>query len=104
MDCPLHTVASGDAVTTLEQLAERVAQVGLDVVAITDHSVTAAAVTALERGIGARVIVGAEIRTPDGDVIGLFLTERIPYVLPLAEVPTRLSSHGGREDVPCPDH
>ena len=56
----------------------------LDVVCITDHNVTAAAVAAAERGIGARVIVGEEISTREGDVIGLFLTERIPYVLPLA--------------------
>ena len=31
VDCHLHTVASGDAVLTLEQLAERARQVGLDV-------------------------------------------------------------------------
>ena len=37
-----------------------------------------------------RVVVGEEVRTPDGDVIGLFLTERIPYVLPLAEVIGRI--------------
>ncbi len=39
-----------------------------------------------------RVVVGEEIRTPYGDVIGLFLTERIPYVLPLAEVIGRIKA------------
>jgi len=86
VDCHLHTSVSGDAVTTIEELAERVKQERLDVVCITDHNVTSAAVAAAERDIGARVIVGEEIRTREGDVIGLFLTERIPYVLPLAEV------------------
>ena len=101
-DCHLHTIASGDAWTTLDQLAERVVEVGLDVVFITDHNVTSAAVTAMERGIGARVIVGEEVRTPSGDIIGLFLTERVPYVLPVAEVVARIRSQGGLVYAPHP--
>src|SRR5216684_1376695 len=95
VDCHLHTVASGDAVTTLDQLAERVTQARLDVVCVTDHNVTSAAVTAAGRGIGgARVIVGEEIRTQAGDVIGLCLAERIPYVLPVIEVAGRIREQG----------
>jgi predicted metal-dependent phosphoesterase TrpH len=102
VDCHLHTALSGDAVTSLDQLAERVAQEQLDVVFITDHNVTAAAVAAAERGIGARVLVGEEIRTRDGDVIGLFLTERIPYVLPLNEVTGLIRAQGGLVYLPHP--
>jgi len=102
VDCHLHTVASGDAVTTLDQLAERVARNRIDVVCITDHNETAAAEAAVRQGLGARVIVGEEIRTPDGDVIGLFLAERIPYVLPLAEVTGRIRAQGGLVYVPHP--
>ncbi len=102
VDCHLHTVASGDAVLTLEQLAERTQQTGLDVVCITDHNVTSAAVAAAERDLGVRIIVGEEIRTPDGDVIGLFLTERIPYVLPLPEVVGRIRTQGGLVYAPHP--
>jgi predicted metal-dependent phosphoesterase TrpH len=102
VDCHLHTALSGDAVTTIDELAERVEQERLDVVCITDHNVTAAAVQAAERGIGARVIVGEEIRTTEGDVIGLFLTERIPYVLPLAEAIARIRERGGLVYLPHP--
>jgi predicted metal-dependent phosphoesterase TrpH len=102
LDCHLHTVASGDAWTTLDQLAERVQECRLDVIAITDHNVTSAAVTAAQQGIGARVIVGEEIRTPSGDIIGLFLGERIPYVLPLVEVAGRIRAQGGLVYVPHP--
>ena len=102
VDCHLHTAASGDAVTSLDQLAERVGHSGLDVVCLTDHNVTSAAVQAIERGVGARVIVGEEIRTAHGDVIGLFLTERIPYVLPLAEVVARIRAQGGLVYLPHP--
>jgi predicted metal-dependent phosphoesterase TrpH len=102
MDCHLHTAASGDAWTTLDQLAARVAQCRLDVVCITDHNVTSAAVAAAEQGIGCRVIVGEEVRTPSGDIIGLFLTERIPYVLPVAEVTGRIRAQGGLVYAPHP--
>jgi len=100
VDCHLHTVASGDAVTTLEQLAERARQAGLDVVCITDHNEISAAVAA--RDLGVRIVVGEEIRTPDGDMIGLFLTERVPYVLPVAEVVARIRAQGGLVYAPHP--
>ncbi|MER6980254.1 PHP-associated domain-containing protein [Streptomyces carpinensis] len=102
VDCHLHTVASGDAVLTLEELADRARATGLDAVCVTDHNVTHAAAAAAERDLGVRIIVGEEIRTPDGDVIGLFLTERIPYVLPLTEVIGRIRAQGGLVYVPHP--
>ena len=102
VDCHLHTELSGDAVTSIDELAERVELERLDVVCVTDHNVTAAAAAAAERGIGARVIVGEEIRTQDGDVIGLFLTERIPYVLPLADAIARIKEQGGLVYLPHP--
>jgi len=102
VDCHLHTVASGDAVLTLEQLAEGARRSGLDVVCVTDHNEISAAVAAAGRDLGVRVVVGEEIRTPDGDVIGLFLTERIPYVLPLAEVVARIRAQGGLVYAPHP--
>jgi predicted metal-dependent phosphoesterase TrpH len=102
VDCHLHTAASGDANTSLDELAEQVERNRLDVVCVTDHNVTSAALAAAERGIGARVIVGEEIRTPNGDLIGLFLTERIPYVLPLTEVAGLIRGQGGLVYVPHP--
>jgi len=102
VDCHLHTVASGDASLTLEELADRARATGLDVVFVTDHNVTEAAMAAARRDLGVRIIVGEEIRTPDGDVIGLFLTERIPYVLPLAEVTARIRAQGALVYAPHP--
>src|SRR5215471_11312096 len=95
LDCHLHTAASGDARTTLDELAERDEAVQLDVVCITDHHSIEAAQAALGRNLGVRVIVGEEIRTSSGEIIGLYLTERIPYVLPLAEVVRRIRAQGG---------
>jgi hypothetical protein len=102
VDCHLHTIASGDARTTLDQLIERVDTLGLDVVCITDHHSVETAVAALKRELHVRVIVGEEIRTPSGELIGLFLSERIPYVLPVAEVVHRIKAQGGLVYAPHP--
>jgi len=102
VDCHLHTVASGDAVTTLDLLAERVAEEKIDVVCITDHNVVSAAVAAAGLLGGARVIVGEEIRTQAGEVTGLFLAERVPYVLAAAEAIGRIRDQGGLVYLPHP--
>ena len=103
VDCHLHTVASGDAVTTLGELAERAAAERIDVIAITDHNETRAAMQAAAAWTGAvRVIVGEEIRTRAGEIIGLFLTERIPYVLPVSDAVARIRAQGGLVYLPHP--
>jgi predicted metal-dependent phosphoesterase TrpH len=102
IDCHLHTVRSGDACTKLDELEERVESTGLDVVCITDHHAIDGAEEALRRDFGIRVIVGEEIRTPIGELIGLFLQERIPYVLPVEEVVGRIRRQGGLVYVPHP--
>jgi len=103
VDCHLHSVASGDAITTLDQIAERAAAERIDVVCITDHNETSAAMHAAANWAGPlRVIVGEEIRTQAGEIIGLFLTERIPYVLPALEVVARIRAQGGVVYLPHP--
>lgn len=77
IDCHVHTMWSGDSTTTPEELAEAVRATGVDVVCITDHGTTAGA-RALEGLLPCTVVVGQEQRTPDGDLIGLFLPERLP--------------------------
>jgi predicted metal-dependent phosphoesterase TrpH len=104
LDCHLHTAASGDARTTLDELVQRIEAVHLDIVCITDHHSIEFAELAhiLVRDIGARVIVGEEIRTPSGELIGLYLSERIPYVLPVADVVQRIRAQGGLVYAPHP--
>ena len=102
MDCHLHTVHSGDAVTTPEQMLQGACSAGLDVIAVTDHHVVDAAKRMQEMAAdyGVQVVVGEEIRTPLGEIIGLFLTERVPYVLPLLEAASRVREQGGVVYVP----
>jgi predicted metal-dependent phosphoesterase TrpH len=110
VDCHLHTVASGDSVLRPEQLVERAAAEGIDVICVTDHhEIGAAQRLAAEMaeaagtaGTGLRIVVGEEIRTPAGELLGLFLTERIPYVLPVDEVLDRIHAQGGLVCLPHP--
>lgn len=102
VDCHLHTCYSGDAVTTLDELGERIESSGLDAVCITDHHAVRGAREAIERGIGCRVIVGEEVRTARGELIGLFLSERIPHGLAADATARRIREQGGLVYVPHP--
>ncbi|MGH9296382.1 MAG: PHP domain-containing protein [Acidimicrobiales bacterium] len=102
MDCHLHTMWSGDSTTTPDELAAAVADTGIDVLCITDHStVTGAASLALQ--LPCRVVVGQEQRTPEGEIIGLFLSERIPAGCRSAsEAAAAVRAQGGLVYVPHP--
>jgi len=93
---------SGDAVTTLDELAAQVEDAGLDVACVTDHNAVAGAFAAIERDLGCRVVVGEEIRTGAGEIIGLFLSERVPYGIDVREAVVRVREQQGLVYVPHP--
>jgi len=102
VDMHSHTCYSGDAVTTLDELAERIESTDLDVLCVTDHHSIRGALEALERDVACRVVVGEEVKTRAGEVIGLFLTERVPHGLAPEETITRIREQGGVVYVPHP--
>lgn len=102
VDCHTHTCFSGDAVTTIEEYAARVSMLDVDVVCVTDHHSIRGALELLDLGLTARIVVGEEIRTHEGELIGLFLTERIPPGLPLEETVAHIRAQGGITYVPHP--
>ncbi len=77
VDMHSHTMWSGDSTTTPDEIAAAVTESGIDVLCITDHHAIEGAVR-LAGQLGCRVVVGEEMRTHAGELIGLFLTERIP--------------------------
>lgn len=101
VDMHSHTMWSGDSTTTPDELAEAVAESGVDVVCITDHNAIKGA-TELADLLPCRVIAGEELRTHAGELIGLFLTERIPFGTPPAEAAHRIREQGGVVYVPHP--
>lgn len=103
LDPHVHTMWSGDSTTTPDELAQAISVAGLDGVAITDHNTIAGAVALAESGeLGCAVIVGEEVRTVDGDLIGLFLTERVPPGLKPLDAAALIRGQGGLVYVPHP--
>lgn len=101
VDFHSHTMYSGDSTTTPDEFAESLAHAALDVVAITDHNTIDGAL-ALAHQLPCEVIVGEEMRTHAGELIGLFLTERVPQGLPPKETARRIRDQGGIVYVPHP--
>jgi hypothetical protein len=92
---------SGDSTTTAEELEQAVTDCGLDVLCITDHHAVKGAQELAGR-LPCRVVVGEELRTHAGEIIGLFLTEHVPFGVPPEEAARRIRAQGGLVYVPHP--
>lgn len=101
VDLHSHTMWSGDSTTTPDEVEQAVVESGLDVLCITDHNSIKGAAE-LSGVLPCRVIVGEELRTHAGEIIGLFLTERIPFGTPPAEAAKAIRDQGGVVYVPHP--
>jgi predicted metal-dependent phosphoesterase TrpH len=103
VDFHLHTMWSGDATTTPDELEEAVRASEVDVLCITDHGTVNGALELARTGrLPCRVIVGQELRTWAGEVIGLFLDERLPYGLKPDETVARIRAQGALVYIPHP--
>lgn len=76
VDLHTHSVASPDGGITVEQYSRAIGAKLVDTVAITDHDRIDFALEMQQKFPGA-IIVGEEIMTTAGEIIGLYLRERI---------------------------
>lgn len=99
VDMHVHTAHSHDGYLSLNALARACRRRNLGAVAVTDHDEIAGALAAArEFRLGrfpARVIVGEEVTTSQGEIIGLFLRERVPPGMTLAETFRAIHEQGG---------
>lgn len=105
VDLHMHTDHSGDCATPVEHLLATAREQGLGAIAITDHNEISGALEAAGKSAryGVKVIVGEEVKTASqGEVIGLFLSERIPRGLTLAETVAEIKRQDGIVYVPHP--
>jgi predicted metal-dependent phosphoesterase TrpH len=106
VDLHMHTDHSPDCATPVEVLLETARDRGLGAIAITDHNEVSGALEA--RRIAAemgdiKVIVAEEVKTAEqGEVIGLFLEEKIPKGMTMAETIAAIRAQGGLVYVPHP--
>ncbi len=101
IDLHTHSTASHDGGITADQYAKALSTNVLDVIAVTDHNQLDFAV-GLRRQLGDRIIVGEEIMTTGGEIIGLYLTERIRPGLSPLETIGLIKEQGGLVYVPHP--
>lgn len=101
VDCHSHTMWSGDSTTTIDELLVAVVASGIDVLCITDHSTTNGAQELVDV-LPCRVIIGEELRTGPGELLGLFLRERIPFGVTPEEFCQRVHDQGGLVSAPHP--
>jgi predicted metal-dependent phosphoesterase TrpH len=92
---------SGDSTTTPDEFAAAVDASGLDVVCITDHNAIAGAVELRDR-LACRVVIGEELRTAAGEIIGLFLHERVPMGISHLDAARAIRDQGGVVYIPHP--
>jgi predicted metal-dependent phosphoesterase TrpH len=96
-DLHLHTIYSYDGTASLAAVLNRAKQIGLDVIAITDHDEIMGGLKARElaSSYGVEVIPGCEITTAEGDLLALFIKEKVSPKLSFVESILRVREQGG---------
>jgi predicted metal-dependent phosphoesterase TrpH len=105
-DMHIHSMAS-DGTASAEQILDHVEHhTDLDVIAISDHERIEAAFVcrrlALERGSRVHVVVGEEVTTRSGHLLGLFLQQRLLRNQRLEITVAEIHEQGGLAIVPHP--
>jgi predicted metal-dependent phosphoesterase TrpH len=98
-DLHIHTLASDGTSGILEILDHVERDTDLAVIAITDHERIDAALAARaisrERGLRAEVVIGEEVTTRGGHLLGLYLTERVKPLQSLRTTIAQIHEQGG---------
>ena len=96
-DLHIHTIFSYDGTATVPAVLRCAKELGLDVIAITDHDEIAGALLAIDLAphYGVEVIPGIEITTADGDLLAFFIKEKVAPGLSLVETVLKVRELGG---------
>lgn len=115
-DLHVHTSYSGfskvlfipypESVSSPKTMVNAAVKKKLDVLCITDHNEIEGAWKAQkyvrEKGLDIDIVIGEEISTVDGEILGLFLQKRIPENLSAAETLDFIHEQGGLAIAPHP--
>ena len=108
IDLHTHSVASPDGSLTEADYRRMLETERLDYIAVTDHNTIDFArelkknLTAALTALGKRIIVGEEIRTTKGEIIGLYLKETVPMLMTPEETIAAIRQQGGLVCIPHP--
>jgi predicted metal-dependent phosphoesterase TrpH len=101
IDMHSHTYLSPDSNAQFQDIIRAVERRGLDSLAVTDHNRIGGALR-LREIAPFQIVVGEEVKTTEGEIIGLFLHEEIPAGLSPEETVARIHGQGGVVYVPHP--
>ena len=107
-DFHIHTRFSRDSRLSEEDFIRRAVDRGLTHVAVTNHNNVEGAIAVRDKvaelGLADRltVILGEEVSTADGEVVGVFLTTTIPRGLSANETADEIHRQGGLVSIPHP--
>lgn len=106
MKCDLHchTLYSFDSWVKPEKMIEAAIKKGIDCLAITDHNEIKGALEAIEYAKGKPILIipGIEVKTKEGDILGLNVKEIIPNGLSAKETIKKIKEAGGIAIIPHP--
>jgi predicted metal-dependent phosphoesterase TrpH len=101
VDLHTHSITSPDGGITRRQYIRALESGVLDTIAVTDHNQIDFAVE-LHKELGDKIIVGEEIMTSHGEIIGLYLSQLVsPGLSPQATIEA-IHSQGGIVYIPHP--
>jgi len=101
VDLHLHSHFSHDGKSSLQQLIDRARECRLDRLALTDHNTIEGALSFV-RAAPELAIAGEEAKTLEGEVIGLFISSRVPPFLAPEEAMDLIHGMGGLVYLPHP--
>ena len=101
IDLHTHSVGSPDGGITLEEYARLLDDKVLDMIAVTDHDSIEQALV-IQNELGPRIIIGEEITSLEGEIIGLFLDQKIEPGLTAKKTVHAIKSQGGLVYIPHP--
>ena len=108
VDFHCHTRFSRDSILKEETFARKAIERGLTHVVVTNHNNVEGAIAVRDKvaelGLEDRltVILGEEVSTADGEVVGVFLQKTIPRGLSANETADEIHRHGGLVSIPHP--
>lgn len=100
-DIHVHTSFSRDASASPQEIVARCLKVGLNCIAVTDHGSIGGALE-VKRLAPFTVIVGEEVKTTAGELMGLFLTEQVPRGMAPVDAARVIKAQGGLVVLPHP--
>lgn len=101
IDLHTHSAASPDGGIKATQYKKLLSSGRLDYIAVTDHNTIDFAVE-LNKELGDKIIVGEEIMSNQGELIGLFLTKRVKPGLSALQTAKAIHDQGGIVYIPHP--